>query len=183
MTYASDVAFTAAVKQAQRDHGSRSAYARMETQRGGFMVAITDDLASFIAQRDSAYLATASAGGQPYVQHRGGRPGFIRVLDEHTLAFADFVGNKQYITAGNLASNDRVALFLMDYPHQARLKIIGHARIVDLGEDPALEAKLRHPADPAKVERIFLISVVAYDWNCSQYITPRFTKEEYERGI
>ena len=105
------------------------------------------------------------------------------MLDGRTLAFADFAGNKQYITAGNLVSNDRVALFLMDYPHQARLKIIGHARIVELGEDPALEAKLRQPADPANIERMFVISVVAYDWNCSQHITPRFTEEECARGI
>jgi predicted pyridoxine 5'-phosphate oxidase superfamily flavin-nucleotide-binding protein len=104
------------------------------------------------------------------------------MLDGRTLAFADFAGNKQYITAGNLATNNRVALFLMDYPHQARLKIIGHARIVELGEEAALEAKLREPADSAKIERIFVISVVAYDWNCSQHITPRFTEEEFARG-
>ncbi len=100
------------------------------------------------------------------------------MLDTKTLAFADFAGNKQYITAGNLATNDRVSLFLMDYPHQARLKIIGHARIVELGTDPALEARLRNPAYPAKIERILVIAIVAFDWNCSQHITPRFTERE-----
>jgi predicted pyridoxine 5'-phosphate oxidase superfamily flavin-nucleotide-binding protein len=121
--------------------------------------------------------------GWPYIQHRGGPAGFLHILDERTLAFADFAGNKQYITAGNLATNDRVALFLMDYPHQARLKIIGHARIVELGKDPALEAKLQQPASGATIERIFIISVVAFDWNCSQHITRRFTEEEFARGI
>ena len=144
--------------------------------------ALTEDEAAFIAERDSFYMATVNEDGWPYIQHRGGPAGFLHVLDGRTLAFADFAGNKQYITAGNLVSNDRVALFLMDYPHQARLKIIGHARIVELREDPALEAKLGQPADPAPIERIFVISVVAYDWNCSQHITPRFTEEEIARG-
>ncbi len=174
--------FSPAAKRLQEQHNSRAQYERL-AQLGPRDEALGDFEQQFIAARDSFYLGSVGPDGWPYIQHRGGPAGFLQVIDGRTLAFADFAGNKQYITAGNLASNDRVALFLMDYPHQARLKIIGHARIVDLGEDPALEAKLRHPADPAKVERIFLISVVAYDWNCSQYITPRFTKEEYERGI
>jgi predicted pyridoxine 5'-phosphate oxidase superfamily flavin-nucleotide-binding protein len=174
--------FSPAAKALQELHHSRASYERLAAF-GPSHDALTSDEVDFIAARDSFYLGSVTEDGWPYIQHRGGPAGLLHVLDGKLLAFADFAGNKQYVTAGNLASNDRVALFLMDYPHQARLKIIGHARIVDLGEDPALEAKLRHPADPAKVERIFLISVVAYDWNCSQYITPRFTKEEYERGI
>jgi len=181
MTYASDVAFTAAVKQAQRDHGSRSAYARMEAQRGGFMVAITDDLASFIAQRDSAYLATANAGGQPYVQHRGGRPGFIRVLDEHTLAFADFVGNKQYITTGNLAENDRAFLFLMDYEHRARIKLWGRAKVV--ADDPALLATLTDASYDARVEQAIVFTVEAWDANCPQHIPRLVHADDAEAAI
>jgi predicted pyridoxine 5'-phosphate oxidase superfamily flavin-nucleotide-binding protein len=130
----------------------------------------------FIARRDSFYMASVTEDGWPYVQHRGGPKGFLRVLDDRTLAFADFTGNKQYITAGNLATNDRVALFLMDYPYQARLKIIGHARVVE--GDTELEAKVRVAGYKAKVEWVMV--VVAFDWNCSQHITPRWTREEIE---
>lgn len=168
MKYSSDIAFTAAVKKAQLEHGSRAAYARMEAQRGGFMVEITDDLASFIAERDSAYLATANASGQPYVQHRGGRPGFIRMLDEHTVAFADFVGNKQYITTGNLAENDRAFLFLMDYERRERMKLWGRAKVV--ADDPALLAKLVDDGYNARVEQAIVFTVEAWDANCPQHI-------------
>jgi len=174
--------FSPAAKLLQKQHGSLAQYERLAAL-GSRDEALGDFEQQFIAARDSFYLGSVAPDGWPYIQHRGGPTGFLHVLDGRTLAFADFAGNKQYITTGNLASNDRVALFLMDYPHQARLKIIGHARIVELGEDLALEAKLRQPADFAKIERLFVISVVAYDWNCSQHITPRFTEEEYARGI
>ena len=168
MKYSSDVAFTAAVKKAQLEHGSRSAYARMEKQRGGFMGEITDELASFIAERDSAYLATANADGQPYVQHRGGRKGFIRVLDEHTVAFADFVGNKQFITTGNLAENDRAFLFLMDYENRERMKLWGRAKVVT--DDPKLLAKLVDNDDRTPIEQAIVFTVAAWDANCPQHI-------------
>ena len=174
--------FSPAAKVLQQQHGSRAQYERLAAL-GSRDEALGNFEQQFIAARDSFYLGSVTEDGWPYIQHRGGPAGFLHVLDGHTLAFADFAGNKQYITAGNLATNDRVALFLMDYPHQARLKIIGHSRIVELGEDPALEARLQQPHDAARIERIFVIAVVAYDWNCSQHITPRFTEEEFARGI
>jgi predicted pyridoxine 5'-phosphate oxidase superfamily flavin-nucleotide-binding protein len=174
--------FSPAAKLLQERRGSRAQYERL-AELGPRDEALGDFERQFIAARDSFYLASVTQDGWPYIQHRGGPAGFLHVLDGRTLAFADVAGNKQFITTGNLATNDRVALFLMDYPHQARLKIIGHARIVELGEDPALEAKLHRPGYPAKIERIFVISIVAYDWNCSQHITPRFTEEEFARGI
>jgi predicted pyridoxine 5'-phosphate oxidase superfamily flavin-nucleotide-binding protein len=174
--------FSPAAKVLQEQHHSRAQYERLAAL-GPRDEALGDFEQQFIAVRDSFYLGSVNEDGWPYIQHRGGRPGFLHALDGRTLAFADFAGNKQYITAGNLATNDRVALFLMDYPHQARLKIIGHARIVGLGEDLALEAKLRQPASDAAIERIFVLSVVAYDWNCSQHITRRFTEEEFARGV
>ncbi len=169
--------FSPAAKALQEAHHSRESYERLAAL-GPSHDALGPDEAGFISARDSFYLGSVNEDGWPYIQHRGGPAGFLHVLDGKTLAFADFAGNKQYITAGNLATNDRVSLFLMDYPHQARLKIIGHARIVELGIDAALEARLRTPAYPAKIERIFVISIVAFDWNCSQHITPRFTEKE-----
>jgi len=174
--------FSPAAKRLQEQHGSRAQYERLAAL-GSRDEALGDSEQQFIAARDSFYLASVTEDGWPYIQHRGGPIGFLHVLDGRTLAFADFAGNKQYITAGNLATKDRVALFLMDYPQQGRLKIIGHARIVEPGEDLALEAKLQQPASPVRIERIFVISIVAYDWNCSQNITPRFTQEEFARGI
>ena len=171
--------FSPAAKRLQEQHNSRAQYERLAAL-GPRDEALGDFEQQFIAARDSFYLSSVTEDGWPYIQHRGGPAGFLHVLDGRSLAFADFAGNKQYITAGNLATNDRVALFLMDYPHQARLKIIGHARIVELGEDPALEAKLRQPGYPATIERIFIISVAAYDWNCSQHITPRWTEAELQ---
>ena len=138
-TPTTDVAFTAAVKALQSRRGSRAAYARLE-ERGGWSATITEDLAAFIADRDSFYLATANAAGQPYIQHRGGPRGFLRVLDDRTLGFADFRGNRQYITAGNLAENDRAFIFLMDYENRQRIKMWGRARVVD--DDTALLARL-----------------------------------------
>ncbi|MEQ9444516.1 MAG: pyridoxamine 5'-phosphate oxidase family protein, partial [Rhodospirillaceae bacterium] len=135
----SDIAFTPTVKNIQTRKGSRDSYAKME-QKGGWQDAITDDLAQFIGARDSLYLGTASAEGQPYIQHRGGKPGFLKVLDEHTLAFADFKGNRQYISTGNLEDNDKAYIFLMDYPNRRRIKIWGTAQVVE--DDPALTERL-----------------------------------------
>ncbi len=175
--YAKTMYSSPASRRLQEQHHSRAQYERLAAL-GPRVESLGDFEQQFIAARDSFYLGSVNEDGWPYIQHRGGPTGFLHVLDGRTLAFADFAGNKQYITAGNLTTNDRVSLFLMDYPHQARLKIIGHARIVEFGEDPVLEAKLRPLAYPAKLERIFVISVVGYDWSCSQHITPRFTEEE-----
>lgn len=174
--------FSPAAKALQELHHSRASYERLAAL-GPSHDALTPDEVDFIAARDSFYLGSVTEDGWPYIQHRGGPAGFLHVLDGKLLAFADFAGNKQYITAGNLATNDRVSIFLMDYPHQARLKIVGHARIVELGTDPALEVRLRVPRYPATLERILLVSVVAFDWNCSQHITPRFTKQELSHPI
>ncbi len=138
---------------------------------------------AFIARRDSFYLASVNTDGWPYLQHRGGPPGFLRVLDDHTLGFADLSGNRQLLTTGNVSANDRVALFLMDYARRERLKLIGHAEVVAAKDDPALAAELA-PAGVAVrlVERVFRIRVAGFDWNCPNYITPRFTAGEVERA-
>jgi predicted pyridoxine 5'-phosphate oxidase superfamily flavin-nucleotide-binding protein len=163
----SDVAFSPSVKAVQARKGSRAAYARLEA-RGGFETEITDELARFLAERDSAYLATASAAGQPYVQHRGGPKGFLRVLDRRTLGWADFRGNRQYVTTGNLAENDRAVLFLMDYANRARVKIWGRARVVE--DDPALVERLMPEGYRATPEQAVLFTVEAWDVNCPQHI-------------
>jgi predicted pyridoxine 5'-phosphate oxidase superfamily flavin-nucleotide-binding protein len=143
------------------------------------------DETAFIAERDSFYVATVSETGWPYVQHRGGPKGFLRVLDRHTLAFADFGGNRQLLSTGNLAAgNDRIALFLMDYPQRARLKIMGHARVLDARDDPALTKKVGgERSELVGTERVFVIEIVSFDWNCSQHITPRYTEEEIETAV
>jgi predicted pyridoxine 5'-phosphate oxidase superfamily flavin-nucleotide-binding protein len=168
MQYTSDIAFTDTVKRIQTERGSRRSYERMERASGGFPNAISTDLAAFIAERDSIYIATANAAGQPYVQHRGGPPGFLKVLDDHTLAFADFTGNKQYITTGNLLENDRAFLFLMNYADGERIKIWGRARVVT-GDD-ALFERLADPAYPARVEQAIVFDVEAWNANCPQHI-------------
>jgi uncharacterized protein len=166
----SDVAFTPSVKAVQERKGSRPAYRRIE-ERGGWRTKITPDLTAFLAERDSAYFATASLAGQPYIQHRGGPKGFIRAIDEQTLAFADFSGNQQYITTGNLAENDRAYLFLMDYAHRRRIKIWGRAEVV---EDTETVAKLM-PADyPARPEHAIVFTVEAWDTNCPKHIPQKF---------
>ncbi len=175
--YTSDIAFTPAVKSIQSRLGSRDSYHRMEEGRG-WSSTITPDLAQFIGQRDSFYLATASADGQPYIQHRGGPTGFLRVLDETTLAFADFSGNRQYISAGNLSENDQVSIFLMDYPNRRRVKIWGRARVVD--NDDALMKEVADEAYAANPERVIVIKVDAWDVNCPQHITPRYSESEVE---
>jgi predicted pyridoxine 5'-phosphate oxidase superfamily flavin-nucleotide-binding protein len=151
----------------QARKGSRQAYARRE-ERGGFASVVTPELADFIAQRDSFFLATASADGRPYVQHRGGPRGFLRVLDERTLAFADYRGNRQYITVGNLAENDRAFLFLMDYAQRRRIKLWGRARVVE--NDAALLARLADPSAGAKPEHAIVFTIEAWDANCPQHI-------------
>jgi predicted pyridoxine 5'-phosphate oxidase superfamily flavin-nucleotide-binding protein len=140
-----------------------------------------EDEAQFIAQRDSFYLSTINEKGWPYIQHRGGPRGFLKILDAHTLGFADLRGNRQLLTTGNLAANKRVALFIMDYPRRERLKILGHARTFLAADEPALAALINPPSSPssaAVIERFFVIDVVAFDWNCPQHITPRYTAEE-----
>jgi predicted pyridoxine 5'-phosphate oxidase superfamily flavin-nucleotide-binding protein len=143
---------------------------------------LTDDEIDFIQSRDSFYLATVSETGWPYVQHRGGAPGFLRVLSPSQLGFADYQGNRQLLSTGNLSVNDRVCLFLMDYPHRTRLKILGHARVLDARDHPDLVEKLAEPAAQPIVERLVLIDVVGYDWNCPKYITPRYTAAEVEHA-
>ncbi len=150
--------------------------------------AVSDELgegeAEFIGQRDSFYIASVNPDGWPYIQHRGGPAGFLKVLDAHTLAFADFSGNRQLLTAGHVKANDRVALFLMDYPHRERLKIIGHAEIIAAQADPVLAAALTPTGTSARtVERVFKIRVTGFDWNCPKYITPRFTAEEVAAAV
>jgi predicted pyridoxine 5'-phosphate oxidase superfamily flavin-nucleotide-binding protein len=162
----SDIAFTPRVKALQAQRGSRSAYARME-ERGGFRTDVTPELAAFLAEIDTAFLATANAKGQPYAQHRGGPAGFIRVIDEHTLGFADFSGNRQYVTTGNLEENERAFLFLIDYAHRRRVKLWGRARVV---QDPDLVARLMPGGYEARPEQAILFTVEAWDINCPQHI-------------
>ena len=171
-----DIAFTDAVKELQSARGSRASYARLEAGpiRGN---RVGPDEAAFIAARDSFYMASTSATGWPYLQHRGGPAGFLKVLDEQTLGFADFAGNRQYVSLGNLQSDDRVSLFLMDYPNRARLKVFGHASVIDPDDTDTL-SKLTSPDYRGRVERGILIRVAAFDWNCPQHITPRYTEAE-----
>jgi predicted pyridoxine 5'-phosphate oxidase superfamily flavin-nucleotide-binding protein len=170
----SDIAFTPTVKAIQARRGSREAYERLE-QRGGFRQGITPELAAFIAGLDSVYLGTASADGQPYIQHRGGPKGFLKVLDEQTLGLADYRGNRQYITTGNLADNPRAFLFLMDYARRRRIKVWGRARTVE--DDPALLARVADPDGPA-AEQAILFEVEAWDINCPQHIPQRIDADD-----
>ncbi len=172
--YTSDIAFTPAVKDIQERKGSRRGYSKME-EKGGWQDTFTEDLAQFIGERDSFYLGTANADGQPYIQHRGGKPGFLKVVDEKTLAFADFRGNRQYITAGNLSENDKAYLFLMDYPNRRRIKIWGRARVT---EDSELMARLTDADYDAVPEQAVVFEITAWDVNCPQHITPRYTQAE-----
>ena len=171
----SDIAFTPAVKAAQEAGGSRTAYAKME-QRGGWNDVITPALEEFIAERESFYLGTASANGQPYIQHRGGPRGFLKVLDEKTLAIADYVGNSQYISLGNLTENDKAFIFLMDYPNQHRIKVWGTAEFIE--DDPALLERVTDPDYQVRPQRVLVFHVQAWDVNCTQHILQRYTLEE-----
>ncbi len=172
---ASDIAFSAAVKTLQSRAGSRQGYARM-AEKGDWARRVTPELAAFIALRDSFYLGTASAEGQPYIQHRGGPRGFLKVLDERTLGFADFRGNRQYISAGNISENQRAFIFLMDYPARRRIKIWGRARVVE--DDAALLGRLAEPGYQGTPERAIVFEIEAWDVNCPQHITPRFAEAE-----
>src|SRR3954471_9658400 len=174
-TFASDVAFTPAVKAVQQARGSRQGYARMEKGRG-WRTTVTPDLANFLADLDMFYLGTANAKGQPYIQYRGGPPGFLKAIDERTLGFADFGGNQQYVTLGYLSENPKAFLFLMDYANSRRIKVWGTARVVE--GDVALQEKLRHSEYPAEVERAILFTIEAWDVNCAQHIHPRFTQRQ-----
>ena len=165
-TPSSDIAFTPQVKAVQEQRGSRGAYARMEA-RGGFRTGVTPDLVAFLAEIDTAFLATATAQGQPYAQHRGGPPGFIRPLSETTIGFADFTGNRQYVTTGNLAENDKAFLFLMDYAHRRRVKLWGRARVE---ADAELIARLMPAGYAAEAEQAIVFEVEAWDINCPQHI-------------
>jgi uncharacterized protein len=177
-----NIAFTPAVQQLQQRYGSRVSYARLQS---------ADDLdgllgpteADFIAAADSFYMATVSESGWPYVQHRGGPPGFCKVLSPTQLAFADFRGNRQYVSAGNVSRNDRVSIIVMDYELRQRLKLFGHVRFIDVAEaDPALVRQVDLPGYRARVERVALIDVVAFDWNCPQHITQRLTRERIDEA-
>lgn len=169
------IAFTPAVKAAQARYGSRQTYARFE-ESGPSNDKVTADIAEFIATRDSFYMGTVSSNGYPYIQFRGGPPGFLKVLDESTLGFADFRGNLQYISVGNLAENDKVFLFLMDYANRRRLKIWGRATVVE--DDPSLFEQLIDPGYPAEVERAIRIRIEAWNWNCPQHIPIRYSESE-----
>jgi predicted pyridoxine 5'-phosphate oxidase superfamily flavin-nucleotide-binding protein len=168
--FASDVAFTPAVKSIQARKGSREAYAHVEQR--GWRTDIDDDLAAFLTDTSSFYLATASADGQPYVQHRGGPKGFLKVLDRNTLAFADYSGNRQYITQGNLSENPKAYIFVMDYAHRRRVKIWGEALVIE--DDPALTQSLMPRGYRARAEQAILFQVTAWDTNCPQHIPQKF---------
>ena len=172
-----NLAFTPAVQALQERGGSRPHYAR-HAETGEERDPLGESEAAFIADRDSFYMATVSETGWPYVQHRGGPKGFLKVLDEHRIAFADFRGNVQYVSVGNLSGNDKVALMLMDYANKTRLKVLGRARIVEAAEDPQLIESLRAPGYRARIERAVVIDVEGFDWNCPQHITARYSEEE-----
>jgi uncharacterized protein len=176
-----DIAATPSVRAAQAVMGSAHLWQNFKGHRE--FDAFTPDEVAFIAQRDSFYMATVSQTGWPYIQHRGGPPGFLKVVDAKTLAFADYRGNRQYISVGNLAADDRVALILMDYAAKARLKIYAHVEAVSLGADPALTERVAAPGYKAKPERILLLHLATFDWNCPQHITPRFTEREIAEAM
>jgi predicted pyridoxine 5'-phosphate oxidase superfamily flavin-nucleotide-binding protein len=169
--YSSDVAFTPTVKAVQARKGSRTSYARVE-EKGGWQTRIPPDLAGFIESQTSVFLATVNAQGRPYIQHRGGPAGFLRVLDDTIIGFADFAGNRQYITQGNLTDNPKAYLFLIDYAHRQRVKIWGEARVVE--NDDALTARLMPQGYKARPEQVILFTVAAWDTNCHQHIPQRF---------
>jgi uncharacterized protein len=174
--------FTPLVKALQEQHGSRRQYARLETS-GPSSGRLSPDESAFIAERDTFYIATLGSTGWPYIQHRGGPKGFLKVIDEGTIAFADFLGNKQYISTGNLMSDNRVALILMDYPRQLRLKILGRVEIFEGDQAKDWIEKVRDPEYKATIERVYVIRVEAFDWNCQQHIIPRYTAEEIREAL
>ena len=173
-----DLLFTPEVMRLQEVHDSRASYARMASGGDDTPDTLGPKEAMFIATRDSFYMASKSASGWPYVQHRGGPPGFVKLLGERQIGFADYRGNRQYVSLGNMATDDRVALFFMDYVRRARLKLLGRMRAVSLKDAPELAATLIDETYGANIERGFVIDVEAYDWNCPQHITPRYTQSE-----
>lgn len=180
MNYAS-LAFTDAVRDMQEKLGSRKSYARQESR--SYVDGLTDNEMAFIADRDTFYMATIGENGYPYIQHRGGPKGFIKVLDKNQLGIIDYKGNAQYISVGNIATHNNVALIMVDYPTRTRLKLYAKAKIVELGDDPALYAKLDLQGYEFRPERMMLFEVDAYDWNCHQHITPRYTIEEVNKAF
>jgi predicted pyridoxine 5'-phosphate oxidase superfamily flavin-nucleotide-binding protein len=175
--------FNDAVKVLQERHGSRAAYLKMDAGADGTPDTLTAKELGYIALRDSFYMASVNADGWPYMQHRGGPAGFLRHIEGNRIGFADYRGNKQYISTANLAGNDRVSLFLMDYPNKDRLKLVGHAHSIELADDPVLVTSLMPEGYRAVPERAFLIDVIGWEWNCSQHITPRFTEAEISAAI
>jgi len=174
-----ELAFTPAVSEAQKRYYGKA----QQVQSAAPQDTLTEDEISFIQSRDSFYMGTVSETGWPYIQHRGGPVGFLRVLSPTSLAFADYKGNRQLLSTGNLAGTNRVALFLMDYPARTRLKILGHARVEDAREHPELVAQLAEPEVRPTVERLFFIDLVSFDWNCPQHITPRYTLAEIKQMV
>ena len=172
-----------AVTALQERHGSPAAYLKKDAPADGTPDALTAKELDYIALRDSFYMASVNGDGWPYMQHRGGPAGFLRHIAGNRIGFADYRGNKQYISTANLAGNDRVSLFLMDYPNKDRLKLVGHAHSVELADDPALVTSLMPAGYRAVPERAFLIDVIGWEWNCSQHITPRFTEAEISAAI
>lgn len=176
------IAFTSTVRAVQREHGSARARARIPDQDLAPDL-LTADEAAFVQSLDGFYLASVGQTGWPYLQFRGGPPGFVHVLDESTLAFAEVRGNRQYITTGNLRSDDRVALFFMDYAHRSRLKMLGHAKTMSADEAPELAARLETPRTDGRVEHLMIIRIEGYGWNCHQHITPRYTEAELDTAL
>ncbi|WP_022720010.1 pyridoxamine 5'-phosphate oxidase family protein [Rhodopseudomonas sp. B29] len=176
-----DLAVTPAVKAAQAHNGSRGHWESLAADRSSDR--FTEAEAAFIQSRDSFYIATVSETGWPYMQHRGGPVGFLKVLDDRTLGFADYRGNRQYLSVGNLSANSRASLFLMDYARRARLKIFAELEVKDIADDPDLAARLASPGYRAKAERSVLVHLKAFDWNCPQHITPRFTEAEIAQAV
>jgi predicted pyridoxine 5'-phosphate oxidase superfamily flavin-nucleotide-binding protein len=174
--------FTPLVKKLQERYGSRRQYERMENS-GAAQDRLTEFETEFVAQRDSFYMATTGSTGWPYIQHRGGPKGFLKVIDDRTLAFGDLRGNKQYISTGNLLTDDRVAIIMVDYPRQARLKILGRIEILEGEKAEGWLDKVRMREEKTPIERVFVVRVEAYDWNCPQHITPRYTVEELRDGM
>jgi len=175
LKYTSDIAFTPSVKVIQEKFHSRSSYARME-QSGGWQSEVTEELTQFLNNMDSFYLSTSNVSGQPYTQHRGGPKGFLKTIDNKTIAFADFSGNRQYITAGNLSENNKAFIFLMDYPSKTRIKIWGTAKVIE--DDKELLESLSNSSYKARLERVIVFTVEAWDVNCRQHIQQRFTDED-----
>lgn len=180
MSYSSDIAFTPTVKAIQVRKGSRESYSRLE-ESGSWKTRITPDLRSFVESQTSVFLATANSQGQPYIQHRGGPPGFLKVLDEQTLGFVDYVGNRQYISIGNLQENPRAHLFLIDYVHRKRVKLWGEARVVE--DDPELTHRLMSVDYKARASQVILFKIKEWDANCPQHIPQRFEAAEVAAAI